>query len=435
MDRFLRPNENPLFFHDHLKSRGLIQDHTPGLVDYLKSCHTAGIVPRAYIGFDPSAESLQIGNLMQALVLRRAQLHGVQPVVLLGGATGLVGDPSGKKEERTLLDKDVAQRNLENFKVQISKIVDTDAGKYQAVIVNNYDWFKDFKFLDFLRDVGKYITVNYMTAKDSVKIRMETGISYTEFAYMLIQGYDFLHLFEKEKCAIQMGGSDQWGNMTTGLELIRRKHGKEAHALSTPLLTDSAGNKLGKSEKGTIFLEPKLTSPFRFYQYWLGQADADIPKLLNFLTLFDDAYIAEIVEQSLKQPEARTGQKVVAHELTRMVHGEEAALGSENASRVLFSKDPKVLDGLSAKGLEMLAHEVPSSKFSGEETGILDLLVSTGLCASKGEAKRHLKANAVTMNREKVTDEGMKVSNSTFGDKRMLLIGIGKSNLHLVLRG
>lgn len=434
MDRFLKANPNPTSFYEHLKKRGLVQDHTPGTLDYLKSCHASGTTPRAYIGFDPSAESLQIGNLMQALVLRRAQLHGVQPYVLLGGATGLVGDPSGKKEERTLLDKDVAASNLEKFKVQLAKIVDTDSGKYSAKIVNNYDWFKDFKFLDFLRDVGKYITVNYMTAKDSVKIRMETGISYTEFAYMLIQGYDFLHLFEKENCAIQMGGSDQWGNMTTGLELIRRKHGKEAHALSTPLLTDSAGNKLGKSEKGTIFLDPKLTSPFRFYQYWLGQADADIPRLLNFLTLFDDSYIAEVVEQSQKNPEARSGQKVVAHELTRMVHGEEAALGSENASRVLFSKDPKVLDGLSDQGLAMLAQEVPSSRFDGQETGILDLLVSTGLCTSKGEAKRHVKANAVTMNREKVTDEGLKVNAGSFGQKKLLLLGVGKSNLHVVLK-
>lgn len=434
MDRFLRQNENPLSFFEHLKKRGLIQDHTPGLEAYLKSCHSSGTVPRAYIGFDPSAESLQVGNLMQALILRRAQLHGVQPVVLLGGATGLVGDPSGKKEERTLLDKEVAAANLEKFKVQLSKLVDTDAGKYQAKIVNNYDWFKDFKFLDFLRDVGKFITVNYMTAKDSVKIRMETGISYTEFAYMLIQGYDFLHLFEKENCAIQMGGSDQWGNMTTGLELIRRKHGKEAHALSTPLLTDAAGNKLGKSEKGTIFLDPKLTSPYRFYQYWLGQADADVEKLLSFLTLFEDSYIAEVVAQSQKQPEARAGQKILAHELVRMVHGEEAALGSENATRVLFSKDPKVLESLSPTGLEMLAQEVPSSKFSGTETGILDLMVQCGLCASKGEAKRHMKGNAVTMNREKITDEGLRVNTETFAGRKMLLLGIGKSNLHLLLR-
>jgi tyrosyl-tRNA synthetase len=434
MDRFLSPNHNPISFFEHLQKRGLIQDNTPGLPEYLKNCHASGTIPRAYIGFDPSAESLQIGNLMQALVLRRAQLHGVQPVILLGGATGLVGDPSGKKEERTLLDKDVAVRNLENFKTQLSKLVDTDAGKFQAKIVNNYDWFKDFKFLDFLRDVGKYITVNYMTAKDSVKIRMDTGISYTEFAYMLIQGYDFLHLFENEKCAIQMGGSDQWGNMTTGLELIRRKHSKEAHALSTPLLTDSAGNKLGKSEKGTIYLDAKFTSPYKFYQYWLGQADADLPKLFNFLTLFQDSYIAELVEQSLKQPEARAGQKVLAHELVRMVHGEEAALASENATRVLFSKDPKMLESLSDTGLAVLAQEVPSSKFNGEEVGIFDLLVNCGICTSKGEAKRHFKGNAITVNREKLTDENMKVNAATFSGKKMLLLGIGKSNLHLVLK-
>lgn len=433
MDRFLTQNENPTSFLAHMESHGLVQDKTPKLGEYLKTCADGGFTPRAYIGFDPSAESLQIGNLMQALVLRRAQLHGVQPYLLLGGATGLIGDPSGKKEERNLMDKNLAAANTEKFRAQLAKLVDTDAGKFQAKFVNNLDWFQDFRFLDFLRDVGRYVTVNYMTAKDSVKIRMETGISYAEFGYMLVQGYDFLHLFEKENCAIQMGGSDQWGNMTTGLELIRRKHGKEAHVLCTPLLTDAAGNKLGKSEKGTIFLDPKLTPPFRFYQYWLGQADADIGKLLHFLTLFRTEYIQDLVQQAEKQPEARAGQKVLAHEMTRMVHGEEAALASENASRVLFSKDPKMLESLGAKGLELLAQEVPSSRFTGD-SGILDLLVATGLCASKGEARRHLKSGAVSLNREKLTDENAKVTGDNFGGRKFLLLGVGKANLHLVLK-
>jgi tyrosyl-tRNA synthetase len=433
MDRFLKANPNPLSFFEHLQARGLVHDHTPTLLEYLKSCKASGMVPKVYCGFDPSSSSLQVGNLQAAMLLRRAQLHGVQPIILLGGATGLIGDPSGKKEERVLLDKNVAEMNLASIKNQLGKILDFEPGKYQAKIVNNFDWFQDFRFLDFLRDVGKHITVNYMLAKDSVKIRLETGISYAEFGYMLIQGYDFLHLYEKEDCRIQLGGSDQWGNMTTGLELIRRKHGKEGYAISAPLMTDSAGNKLGKSEKGAIYLDEKMTSPFQFYQFWLQQPDSDAPKLLRFLTLLNDNYIGELEKQIETQPEARTAQRVLSHELTRLIHGEEAALASENASRVLFSKDPKVLEALSEKGLELLAQEVPSSKFSGD-VALLDLLVSTKLCASKGEARRHIKSGAITVNRQKVSDENSKVDASTFGGKRAVLLGLGKSNLHLVLK-
>jgi tyrosyl-tRNA synthetase len=435
MDRFLSANPNPISFFEHLQKRGLIQDFTPNLPDYLKNCEATGMVPRAYCGFDPSAPSLQVGNLMPAMLLRRAQLNGVQPVILVGGATGLIGDPSGKKEERTLQDKDVTASNLEKIRTQLSKLIDLTPGRYQAKIVNNHDWFKDFRYLDFLREVGRHITVNYMTAKDSVKIRMETGISYAEFGYMLIQGYDFLHLFEHEECRIQLGGSDQWGNMTTGLELIRRKHGKEGYALSNPLLTDSAGNKLGKSVGGAIYLDPAMTSPYKFYQFWLGQADADVPKILRFLTLLSDSYIEEIENQMKANPEARAAQKVLAHELTRMIHGEPAALASENASRVLFSKDAKTLDTLSPQGLELLAQEVPSTRFSGEEEALLDVLVRTSLCPSKSDARRQIKGNAVTVNRAKVTDENMKVDNGTFGDRRVILLGVGKSNLHLLLKG
>jgi tyrosyl-tRNA synthetase len=433
MDHFLKPNDNPQSFLAHLRLRGLVQDHTPGLEEYLKACAASGKVPRVYIGFDPSANSLQIGNLMQAMMLRRAQLHGVQPLVLLGGATGLIGDPSGKKEERNLLDPSVLQFNLEKCKAQLAKLIDFSPGKYQARFVNNYDWFRNFGFLDFLRDVGKHLTVNYMIAKDSVKIRMETGISYAEFGYMLVQGYDFLHLFENEDCAIQMGGSDQWGNVTTGLELIRRKHQKEAHALSTPLMTDAAGNKLGKTEKGTIYLDPEITSPFKFYQFWLGQADADAPKLLKFLTLLKDEYISGLEQQMASDPASRAAQKVLAHEVTRLVHGEQAALASENASRVLFSKDPKVLDSLSPQGLELLAQEVPSTKLEAD-CGILDLLANTKLASSKGEARRHVKSGAVTMNREKVTDENLQVTQASFGSRKVILLGVGKANLHLVLK-
>jgi tyrosyl-tRNA synthetase len=433
MDRFLKSQSQPSAFIDHLRKRELLQDLTPALGDYLANCEATGHTPRAYIGFDPSGSSLQLGNLLAVMLLRRAQLHGIQPLILVGGATGLIGDPSGKKEERTLLSQEAVQANLVKIKEQLGKLVDLEEGKFQGLFVNNFDWFKDFSYLDFLREVGKHITVNYMTAKDSVKIRMETGISYAEFGYMLVQGYDFLHLFEKFDCRLQMGGSDQWGNMTTGLELIRRKHGKEGYALSSPLLTDGSGAKLGKTEKGAIYLDEELTPPFRFYQYLLQQPDGDCPRLLRALTLLNDTYLQELLSQHEKAPEQRAAQKILAHELTRLIHGEEAALAAENASKVLFSKDAKMLDGLSKKGLELLAQEVPCSKLT-EKTPLVDLLVQTGLCSSKGDARRQLKSGAIHLNREKIADEGAIIDpQALFSQRRAALLGLGKSNLHLLL--
>ncbi len=431
----ITPTHKPEDFVPHLKSRGLIHDHTPSLEAYLKDCQAKGVTPKVYAGFDPSAESLHVGNLLPALMLRRAQLFGIQPIVLLGGATGLIGDPSGKKEERNLLDNAVVENNLAKIKAQLAQTVDFSPGKTQAIFANNYDWFKNFNFLDFLRSVGKHITVNYMTAKESVKIRMETGISYAEFGYMLVQGYDFLHLFETQQCAIQIGGSDQWGNITTGIELVRRKHGAEAHALSAPLLTDSAGNKLGKSEKGAIFLDENLTSPFAFYQYWLNIADSDAGKVLRYLTLLTNEHIESLEKEMQAAPEKRITQKALAHELTSFIHGGEAAVAAENASKVLFSKDPAALASLDARGLALLASEVPSTKIpSLEGIHFADLLAQTGLAKSKGEAKRHIKAGAATLNREKITDENHTLSNEAFQGRSFLLLGIGKSNLHLVLK-
>lgn len=433
--KHLTTNPNPESFLEHLTQRGLVHDETPTLKAYLKSCNETGEVPKIYAGFDPSSDSLQVGNLLAILLLRRAQLHGVQPYVLLGGATGLIGDPSGKKEERTILDKDVASQNITKIRAQLEKFVDFTPGRTQAKIVNNFDWFKDIHFLDFLRDVGKYITVNYMIAKDSVKLRMETGISYAEFGYMLVQGYDFLHLFEKESCKIQVGGSDQWGNMTTGLELIRKKHGKEAYAISSPLLTDAAGNKFGKSEGGAIYLDAGKTTPYKFYQFWLNQPDSEIPKLLRMMTLLSDASIEETDRGSQAAPERRIGQRVLCQELTTLVHGNKTMLAVEAASRVLFSKDKAALAELDDHSLEMLSREVPSAHLGAKELelSILDLLVNSNLCASKGEAKRHLKSGAVTMNREKVTDENFKMSMSHLQRGKFALLGIGKANLHLLL--
>lgn len=433
MKTAIEPSDNPAAFHSHLVERNLIHNETPNLLAHLQDCHAKGKVPSIYAGFDPSAPSLQVGNLVPALMLRRAQLTGLRPLVLLGGATGLIGDPSGKKAERNLLDKDTTENNLAKIKQQLSHFVDASPGKYQMKFVNNYDWFKSFGFIEFLRNVGKHITVNYMIAKDSVKLRMETGISYAEFGYMLIQGYDFLHLFETENCLIQAGGSDQWGNMTTGLELIRRKHGAEAHAVSIPLLTDSAGNKLGKTEDGALYLDANMTSPYQFYQYWLNQADADVGKILRSLTLLTMDYIRELEERMAKEPESRIAQRILAFDLTSTVHGEEAALSVEKAAKVMFSKDPESLNHIDAKTLQFLAREVPSSEFKKSESiGILDLLVRAKLCESKGEARRSLQGNAVSLNRVKITDEKYIVAQDKFANRPFLLLGLGKAKLHLV---
>lgn len=419
---------------EHLNQRGLIHNFTPNVEQYLQLAKQKGETPRVYVGFDPSSPSLQIGNLLAILLLRRAQLCGVQPIILLGGATGLVGDPSGKKTERTLMATDTAKDNTLRIKNQIEKFMDLSPGPVQPILVNNLDWFSKLNFVEFLRDVGKHLTINYMIAKDSVKLRMETGISYAEFGYMLMQGYDFLHLFETQQCRLQMGGSDQWGNVTTGTELIRRKHGAEVHALSSPLLTDASGNKLGKTETGAIYLDAEMTTPFQFYQYFLNREDSEVIKLLFALTLLDIGTIEQIKVGIEKEPEKREAQKLLAKTLTTMVHGADQYVAVEKASLVLFSKDPASLQQLSSATLQALAKEVPSSTFDNPSVPILDLLVQTKLCASKSEAKRHISSGAVTFNRTKITDEKLVVDASTFADKAFILVGLGKTNLHLILK-
>ncbi len=420
-------------FFEHLNRRGLIHNSTPHIEQYLADAQKNGETPKAYVGFDPSGASLQVGNLMAVLLLRRAQLHGVQPIILLGGATGLVGDPSGKKAERNLLAKDIAEENTHRIKMQLEKFIDFSPSPVEPIFVNNLDWFSKLNFVEFLRDVGKHITINYMIAKDSVKLRMETGISYAEFGYMLMQGYDFLHLYETYGCKIQLGGSDQWGNITTGTELVRKKHAAEAHAISSPLLTDAAGNKLGKTEAGGIYLDAEITTPYQFYQYWLQREDSEVLKLLNALTLLDDAKVQEAQSWITSEPEKRAAQKLLAETLTKMVHGDELFLAVEKASLVLFSKDPASLNDLSTAALKTLAKEVPSSHFEGA-LPILDLLVKTQMCGSKSEARRHIQGGAVSINRQKISDEKLVVENNTFGDKYFLLIGLGKTHLHLVLK-
>ena len=422
-----------LNFFEHLNTRGLVHNHTPNIESYLVQAKEKGEVPRVYVGFDPSGASLQIGNLLAILLLKRAQLFGIQPIVLLGGATGLVGDPSGKKAERTLLDSKVAETNTLKIKKQLEKFIDFSPGPLQPIFVNNLDWFSKLNFVEFLRDVGKHLTINYMIAKDSVKLRMETGISYAEFGYMLMQGYDFLHLFETLQCRIQMGGSDQWGNITTGTELIRRKHGAEVHAISSPLLTDASGNKLGKTESGAIYLDSELTSPYQFYQYFLQREDSEVIKLLKALTLLDSATIDQAQQWIEQNPDQRAAQKLLAKTLTTMVHGAEQFEAAEKASQVLFSKHPETLNQLSATALATLSKEVPSSHYESAHP-LADLLVKFKLCNSKTEARKYINNGAVTLNRTKVADEKMVIDENSFGDKGFLLVGLGKTQLHLLIK-
>lgn len=421
-------------FFEYLNLRGLVHNHTPHIEHYLNECREKNEVPRAYAGFDPSGASLQLGNLMAVLLLRRAQLYGVQPIILLGGATGLIGDPSGKKAERNLLAKNLAEENTLKIKKQLEKFIDFSKGPTEPIFVNNLDWFSKYNFVEFLRDVGKHLTINYMIAKDSVKLRMESGISYAEFGYMLMQGYDFLHLFETLGCRIQIGGSDQWGNITTGTELIRRKHSTEAHAISSPLLTDAAGNKLGKTEAGAIYLDPELTTPYQFYQYLLQREDSEVIKLLNTLTLLDTSAITQAKEWIETEPDKRAAQKLLAKTLTTLVHGADQCDAVEKASQVLFSKDPNALNQLSSTAIQALSKEVPSSQFETSST-ITDLLIKINLCSSKSEARRHISSGALTINRVKVQDEKFLIDENSFQDKKFLLIGLGKSQLHLILRG
>lgn len=422
-------------FFTHIEQRGLTHNWTPNISAYLSECQKSSIVPKAYCGFDPSGRSLQVGNLMAILLLKRAQQNGVKPLALLGGATGLIGDPSGKKAERTLLDKNQAEENLERIKNQIGHFIDMSPGKFQGQFVNNYDWFKNFNFIEFLRDVGKHITINYMIAKDSVKLRMETGISYAEFGYMLMQGYDFLHLYETHGCLIQLGGSDQWGNITTGIEIIRRKHSVEAHAVSSPLLVDSAGNKLGKTEGGAIYLDAEMTSPFQFFQYWFQKPDNEILGIMNALTLMSEDEIKESKYKIENAPEKREAQKVLAHTLTQMVHGENIAKSVEEASGFLFSKDETNMQNLTDQGLSTLAKEVPSTFIDSlNGVNILDLLVNSKLCQSKGDGRRSIQGGAISINREKITDEKIQLSDEYFKNRKFVLLGMGKNKLHLIVK-
>ena len=420
-------------FIEELRWRGLIQDFTPGIEAHLEQ----GPV-RGYIGFDPTAPSLTIGNYVQIMLLTFLQRAGHQPVVLLGGATGRIGDPSGKDKERDLKSTEELDRNTARQMEQFEQLLDfSESRSNRALMVNNYDFYQKMNVLDFLRDVGKYLTVNYMLSKESVKRRIESesGISFTEFSYQLIQVYDFVLLNEQLGITLQMGGSDQYGNITSGVELSRKIKDKKVFALTTPLLTKADGTKFGKSESGNIWLDPQLTSPYRFYQFWLNADDRDLPKFLRYFSLKSKAEI-EAMESS---ENAQTIKKTLAEELTRRIHGEEAFQAAMQVSSLLFDPkaDANTLQGLSHSTLTAVAQEIPSPSLplTALDNGIsiVDLLVETGILASKSEAKKAVQGNAVTVNKIKISDLNHQVQPSDLLHGQFLMVENGKKNKFLVV--
>ncbi len=420
-------------FIEELRWRGMIHDVMPGTAEQLEKEMTT-----AYVGIDPTADSLHIGHLVSIMMLKHLQLAGHKPLALVGGATGMIGDPSGKSEERNLLSEELLRHNQECIKVQLLRFLDFDTAKpNHAEIVNNYDWMKEFSFLSFLREVGKHLTVNYMMAKDSVQKRLETGLSFTEFTYQLVQGYDFLHLYENKNCRLQMGGSDQWGNILTGTELIRRKAGGEAFAVTCPLITKADGGKFGKTEKGNIWLDPEKTSPYAFYQFWLNCSDEDSKKYIRIFTLFSRAEL-EVLEQEHEQaPHLRALQKALAKDLTIRVHGEAEYNQAVEASEILFGKGTtETLRQLDEKTLLSVFEGVPQSEISRTELeagiGMVDFLSEkTGIFPSKGEARRMLKDGGVQVNKEKA-QEDITVTVSHLLNDRYILAQKGKKNYFLV---
>ena len=421
-------------FIDELRWRGLIHDIMPGTEELLSEGMTS-----AYIGFDPSSDSLHIGNLVSILLLRHLQLDGHKPYALVGGATGMIGDPSGKSEERNLLDEKTLRENQESIKKQLARFLDFSADTPNAaVMVNNYDWMKNFSFLEFIRDIGKHITVNYMTAKDSVKKRLDSGMSFTEFTYQLVQGYDYLHLYQNFNVKLQMGGSDQWGNITTGTELIRRKAGGEAFALTSPLITKADGGKFGKTESGTIWLDAEKTSPYHFYQFWLNAADDDAINYIRIFTFLPKEEIEELIAAHSQAPHERLLQRKLAEEVTRLVHSEEGIQSAIEATQILFGKGThESLAALDEKTLLSIFEGVPIFQIDQSllEQGVvlIDLLaVHTAIFPSKGEARRTIQGGGVSLNKEKMSNADEQVNKSHLIGNRFLLVQKGKKQYYLI---
>ena len=418
---------------DELRWRGLIYDQTDG-VDEL----TAHRKITLYNGFDPTADSLHIGNLVPLMQLARWQRFGHTPLALAGGGTGMVGDPSGRSTERNLMTLDVIDANVEQIKIQLASILDFEVKSNPARVINNADWLRRLMLTDFLRDTGKHFTVNYMLAKDAVKSRMEredSGISFTEFSYMLLQAYDFLHLFEHENCQLQAGGSDQWGNITAGVELIRRARGQKAHALVYPLLLRADGSKFGKTAEGdSVWLSPARTSPYRFYQYWFNTDDADVGMYLRYFTWLTQAEMAELEQLTAAQPERREAQRRLAREVTRMIHGETGLARAEAATQALFGGD---ISGLDAADIEDIFAEVPSSEVARQTlsdggVAVVDLLVGSGLATSKADARRKIQGGGIYLNNERVADAAQTATLGQAIDGRFLVLRQGKRQYNLV---
>ncbi|MFP4345001.1 MAG: tyrosine--tRNA ligase [Anaerolineales bacterium] len=416
---------------EELRWRGLIYDFTEGLPELLAEEKVT-----VYIGFDPTSSSLQVGNLLALMGLARLQRFGHTPIAVAGGGTGMIGDPSGKSSERQLLSFEEVAANVEAIQGQLARFLDFEVEANPARIVNNADWLRPLRFMDFLRDVGKHFSVNYMIAKESVRTRLdrEEGISYTEFSYMLLQAYDFLHLFDHEGCTLQAGGSDQWGNITAGVELIRRMRGQRAYGLVYPLVTSSGGVKLGKTEAGTIWLDPERTSPYRYYQFWLNQDDADVINYLKYFTWLDREEIAELELQVAEHPERREAQRTLAEELTRMTHGEQALERAEQASRVLFGGE---IAGLSAEEIRDIFADVPSSElpraeFEGEGIAAVDLVVESDLVRSKGQARRLIDSGGIYVNNVRVSDTAARVTLEESVEGRFVVLRKGKKSYYLV---
>ena len=422
----------PSNFIEELRWRGMIHDIMPGTEKALNEKMSSG-----YIGFDPTADSLHVGHLVQIMTLVHFQLAGHKPYALVGGATGMVGDPSGKSKERNLLNAETLNHNVACVKEQLEKFLRFGSDANAAEMVNNYDWFKDFSFLDFIRDVGKHISINYMLSKDSVKSRLETGLSFTEFSYQLVQGYDFYYLNEHKNCILQLGGSDQWGNIVTGTELIRRKSGKEAYAVTTPLITKADGTKFGKTEGGSVWLDPLKTTPYQFYQFWLNASDLDAANYIRIFTLKAKSEIDEIIVLHEEAPHLRLLQKELAEDITLRVHGKENLENAINASNILFGKSTSAdLMGLNEQDFLSIFEGVPQVTIPTSDLknglSIVDALASkSGFLSSNGEARRELKANAISVNKEKVNEEFVLTNNDLIQGK-FILIGKGKKTNYIL---
>ncbi|MBP9796015.1 MAG: tyrosine--tRNA ligase [Chitinophagales bacterium] len=421
-------------FVEELRWRGMLSDLMPGTEEFLNKGMAKG-----YIGFDPTADSMGVGNMVQIMTLLHFQQCGHKPIALIGGATGMVGDPSGKSAERNLLDEETLNHNIACQKKQLEKFLNFNDAENSAELVNNYDWMKDISFLDFLREVGKYLTVSYMMAKDSVQTRLEKGISFTEFTYQLVQGYDFYYLWKNKNVQLQMGGSDQWGNITTGNELIRRKGNGEAFAICTPLIKKADGTKFGKTESGNIWLDANKTSPYKFYQFWMNASDADAENYIKIFTLHAREFIEDIISRHQLEPHTRLLQKELAKDITIRVHGEENYNNAVSASELLFSKSTKddfekLSEGLLLDALEGAPQSIVAADLFTNGVSFSELITThTSILASKGEYKRAIQENALSINKEKISDSEYQITKNDLIKGKFLLLQKGKKNYYLII--